>query len=72
MERSVARRPKLILIQLDKLYITPIRPKPNTPTNIIIKTIVNINLSFAVILCSSLIIKKRSVAAAPQTFPILT
>ena len=38
------------------------RPKPNIPKNIVAKVTVNTNLSFSVILCSSFIIKGRSVA----------
>ena len=37
------------------------RPKPNIPKNIVAKVTVNTNLSFSVILCSSFIIKGRSV-----------
>ena len=42
------------------------RPKPNIPKNIVAKVTVNTNLSFSVILCSSFIIKKRSVVGAPD------
>ena len=41
-------------------------PKPSIPKNIIAKVIVNTNLSFAVILCSSLIINGLFVVLRPN------
>ena len=46
----------VFVLGLIGLIINPISPKPNTPKNIAARVIFSTNLSFAVILCSSLII----------------